>query len=95
VKKMAKGSAAIISPNLILTAAHNVFNKSYQKEYDDFKFYLGAEGVSEKYYEIESWRYLSEYKSCPDSRKMNYDYALMKLKNPIKFDKYLPLATPC
>jgi V8-like Glu-specific endopeptidase len=86
VKKMAKGSAAIISPNLILTAAHNIFNKSYQKEYDDFKFYLGVDGVAEKYYEIESWRYLSEYKTCSPSNKFEYDYALLKLKTPINFD---------
>jgi hypothetical protein len=75
--------------------AHNIFNKSYQMEYGNFKFYLGADGVAEKYFEIESWRYLSEYKTCSPSSKMEYDYALLKLKDPISFKEYLPLATPC
>jgi V8-like Glu-specific endopeptidase len=95
IKKLAKGSAALISPNLILTVAHNIYDKSYQHENDFFKFYLGVDGVAEQFYEVESYRFMSEYKTCPPSSKMENDYALMKLKTPIDFKEYLSLAIPC
>jgi V8-like Glu-specific endopeptidase len=50
------GTATLISPNTILTAAHNVYDKKYSEYSKDFKSYLGACGEVEEYYEIESWR---------------------------------------
>jgi V8-like Glu-specific endopeptidase len=44
------GSGVLISPNLVLTAAHNVYDKEYKCEHDCFKVYQGADGVTEKYY---------------------------------------------
>lgn len=85
----------LISKDAVLTAAHNIFEKRYNSENTDFKFYLGADGVGEEYYEIEGWRYPDEYKTCKSSAQVAYDYAIMKLKRPIKFDKYLSLSRAC
>jgi V8-like Glu-specific endopeptidase len=38
------GSGVLISKNLVLTAAHNIYDKDYNFEYSDFKVYLGANG---------------------------------------------------
>jgi V8-like Glu-specific endopeptidase len=44
------GTAVLISKNLILTAAHNVYDRKYQIFHTKFKFYLAACGVVEDYY---------------------------------------------
>jgi hypothetical protein len=50
--KMAVGSGVLISRDLILTSAQNFFDIYEGKENEDFKFYLGAYGTAEKYYEL-------------------------------------------
>jgi V8-like Glu-specific endopeptidase len=58
----ANGSAFLISPNLALTAAHNVFNHRTGQTYQNWKLYLPTSGgVRENFIEIESVRYPTEY----------------------------------
>jgi hypothetical protein len=45
-----KGTATLISPNLILTSAHNLYSKNTGEVYYDFKFYPGQCGPLEKCY---------------------------------------------
>jgi V8-like Glu-specific endopeptidase len=94
-KKMAVGSGVLISRDLVLTAAHNLYDKDVGQENEVFKFYIGASGTAEKYYELEDWRYSSEFKTCPQSEKLEFDYALVKLKQPIDYKEYLELSFPC
>jgi hypothetical protein len=68
----------------VLTAAHNIYNKSLKCENTDFKFILGAKGAEKEEHEVEAWMYLPEYKDCPGSNKLPFDYALLKLKQPAK-----------
>lgn len=51
------GSVTLISNNLILTCAHNLYDKLRNSENSDFKFYIGADGVAEEFHEVESWRF--------------------------------------
>jgi V8-like Glu-specific endopeptidase len=82
---MSFGSGVLISRDLILTAAHNFYDKDLRKENGGFKFYLGACGTAEKYYELESWRYPAEFTTCPKDDRLEFDYALVKLKQPIDY----------
>ena len=45
-----KGTGMLISPNLVLTAAHNLYNSTTGEEHTDFKFYPGQNGTLTKYY---------------------------------------------
>jgi V8-like Glu-specific endopeptidase len=94
-KKMAVGSGVLISRDLVLTAAQNLYDKDVGQENEVFKFYLGASGTAEKYYELEDWRYPSGFKTCPLRDKLLFDYALVKLKQPIEYKEYLELSFPC
>lgn len=94
-KKFATGSGVLISRNIILTAAHNFYDKQRLSENTDFKFYLGADGKAEEYHEVQAWRYPEEFKTCKPSVKLPHDFAIMKLKKPIRFDKYLPISQAC
>lgn len=62
---MGSGTGFLISSDIILTAAHNLYSQKTRYEHTDFKLYLGADGVAEHYHEIEAWRYLEEFKTCP------------------------------
>jgi V8-like Glu-specific endopeptidase len=45
-----KGTAVLISKNLILTAAHNLYDRDLKTSHTKFKFYLAACGMVEDYY---------------------------------------------
>jgi hypothetical protein len=94
-RRMAVGSGVLISRDLVLTAAHNLYDKDVGKKNEVFKFYIGASGTAEKYYGLEDSRYPSEFKNCPISEKLEFDYALVKLKQPIEYKEYLELSFPC
>jgi hypothetical protein len=48
-----------------------------------FRYYVGGV-LGQKYYEVEDWRYLTEYRTCPDTSKLKADYALIKLKTNVE-----------
>lgn len=49
---MGKGSATIISNILILTAAHNIFDRKKSLRHTSFKFYLAPHEKTTTFYEI-------------------------------------------
>ena len=44
------GSGVLVSKDIILTAAHNIFDKKKMTEHTDFKVYIGACGTAEEYH---------------------------------------------
>jgi V8-like Glu-specific endopeptidase len=56
-KRFAVGSGILISKNIVLTAAHNIYDKDYNCENSDFRFYVGANGETNIFYTAESWKY--------------------------------------
>jgi V8-like Glu-specific endopeptidase len=61
-----KGTAFLISPDLVLTCSHNLYDKEYSEEYYNVRFYPGHFGVLNTKtggYEVESIFVPPEYKS--------------------------------
>lgn len=48
-KKTCVGTGVLISKDLLLTAAHNIYNNILQTENTEFRFYLGSNGVEYNY----------------------------------------------
>ena len=67
-------------------------------ENTDFQFYPGACGKLDNAYEVEDYRFLKQYKELKlapkkkyqSNKKVTYDYALLKLTEPVK-SSYLKL----
>ena len=49
-KELGKGSGCLISPNLVLTVAHNVCHRALREVYYEIKFYPGQYGELQRYY---------------------------------------------
>ena len=79
----------MISPNLVLTVAHNIYNRQTGEIYKDFKFYPQQFGKLEDPYEIEDFFF--PWKFCLDPDVSN-DYALLKLKKRKQMEKFIPLS---
>jgi V8-like Glu-specific endopeptidase len=74
-----KGSGILISPNLVLTSAHNIYNRGILNT--DFKFYPGLNGELQQFYTIEQFFVPAQF--LLDSSPIN-DYALLKLTEKIQ-----------
>ena len=49
-KAISAGSGVLVSRDIILTAAHNIFDKELKSENTNFKIYIGANGTAEEYH---------------------------------------------
>lgn len=45
-KQSLAGSGVLLTKNMVLTAAHNIYDKSYNQENTDFRFYVGVNGIA-------------------------------------------------
>lgn len=86
------GTAFLIAPDLVLTVAHNIYNRKDRVEHTNLVFYPGANGqLDNTGFKVEAYRYHEQFKSAPGLEEKNYDYALLRLEDKVKRDKYLPL----
>ena len=87
------GSGVLISPDLVLTAAHNVWYRKVNQENCDIKFYPQLCGPlkSSPSYSCSVVFYPTKHKKI---REPIFDYALLRLSQPIlsKEDDFLPLS---
>lgn len=56
------GTGILISRNLVLTVAHNVFDHSFKNNYRKHRFYRGICGKVDTYYSVESFFMPEMYK---------------------------------
>lgn len=78
--KQAAGTGVLISKDIVLTSAHNIFDKKGNTRFVGFKFCLPTNGVADLFYAVEDFRYPPQFETCPQTRKLQFDYALVKLK---------------
>jgi V8-like Glu-specific endopeptidase len=87
-----KGSGVLISPDLVLTGAHNLWDRG-GGENSTFKFYPGLCGPlkDSPCYDCSVVFYPKEHENCNEPM---FDYGLLKLSEPIlnKEDDFLPLS---
>lgn len=55
IREVGLGTGILLSPDLVLTSAHNLVLWKDHKMYSKFRFYPGQSGPLQKYYEIKSW----------------------------------------
>lgn len=84
-----KGCGLLISPNLVLTSAHNIYDTSKAEEFYDISFCPSHEGFSDESYSAEQFFYPPEYKLHPH---LNCDFALIKLNRIAKREEYIYLS---
>ena len=82
------GTGILISPDLVLTSAHNLYRWRARKMYENFRFYLAQNGPLGKYFQVKSWYYPEEYtqKTLP-----LYDYALLRLTEKAEVKGFINL----
>ena len=93
-KTIGKGTGFLIASDLILTLAHNL----YDRKADDYYFkngeahiYPGVSGPLSKPFKVLDYRFPEEFKTCSAKDKRKYDYALLKIEGKIELGKYFSL----
>lgn len=78
VKSALCGTGCLISPNLVLTAAHNIFHSVTKELNTDLEFYPGQYGIleEENCYKVESAFFPDKFKYKDTA---THDYGLLKL----------------
>ncbi len=71
------GSGILISPNIVLTVAHNVWCRNFANKNINIRFYPGQRGFLKNPYECEIIYYPKDYES--KHQPAQFDYALLKL----------------
>jgi V8-like Glu-specific endopeptidase len=84
------GTGFLIAPDLVLTAAHNIYEQKHQKDHQDILFYPGASGKLSpaSAYKVINMRFPEEFKKSENGFIL-HDYALLKLDRKVPREEYL------
>ena len=58
-----KGTGCLISPNIVLTCAHNIYKRKLKQKVNDMKFKPGFNGKVGKFFNVKKAYYPEEYVS--------------------------------
>jgi V8-like Glu-specific endopeptidase len=60
-QQLGKGTAVLIHPDIILTCAHNIYDKDTKEQYHDHMFYPAQDGPLKKGYAIVDSYFPAKY----------------------------------
>ena len=86
--KMGNGTGILISPNLVLTVAHNVYNCETNEVFQNLRFYYRQSGKLGKANKVCDIFVPGKYGFKPNAVN---DYALLKLSEKINVSNFIPL----
>ena len=87
-----RGSGNLISPNLVLTCAHNFWSNMQIVDANYFEIYVGQCGNLEKPYRVEKIFVPQGFIENPPAQRAKCDYALIKLKEKVFMNDFIPLS---
>ncbi len=93
--QVVRGSGLLISSDLVLTAAHNLYYNMQQIDTKRVNLYPGQLGQLKRPYKIEEVYIPKEFKENPKISNTFYDYALIKLSETYKAEgkqEFIPLS---
>ena len=84
LKKKWVGTGYLISGRIVLTAAHNIYNRKLKQRGTKVTFAPGINGKKDKEYEIFEYYYPEEYqKEEKDENAREYDYCVLVLEKDL------------
>ena len=93
-KDIGKGTGFLIASDLILTLAHNLYDKKTGDCYinnGEVHIYPGVSGPLSKPFKVLDYRFPEAFMTCSEKEKRKYDYALLKIDGKIERSKYFSL----
>lgn len=87
----------MIAPRLVLTVAHNFYNRRTNQRYINHKFYPGINGKISSYHKPEGYSfdgpyyYPEEYEKLQEPKQFPYDYAVVRLEADYPCSEHLKL----
>jgi V8-like Glu-specific endopeptidase len=74
------GTGILISPDIVLIAAHNLYNFKKKAKHKKFWFYLGQSGRLTSYYPVKAVYYPEEFTKTNNA---THDYGLLHLSERV------------
>jgi V8-like Glu-specific endopeptidase len=88
------GTGILVSSNVVLACAHNIYDGKKKKEHKELRFYLKQHGSIKEFFEVEKRYYPEQFRENKNHVEVHLDYALLKLKNKVpKMTRFVPLCT--
>ena len=74
------GTGCLIAPRIVLTCAHNLYQRKSKKEATEIKFTPAANKNKGESYEVADYFYPDQFKTLPKKEIRQYDFAILELE---------------
>ena len=73
------GTGCLISPRIVLTCAHNLYDRSKEMETENLTFAPGLNGKSVRSYKVKNSWFHPEYKSVAKKKMKDFDIGFLEI----------------